>query len=488
MKKKIVVVGLGFGDETALPIGTVALFSRSEMIWLRTEKHPAVHWIREKGIPFQTFDEVYEMFSDFESVYQEIAQRLLQLTEMQEIVVYAVPGHPMVAERTVQLLRQLGPQYGVEIDIRGGGSFLDIAFARLGIDPIEGFMMVDGNSLRPEEINPRLHILIGQVYDRIVASDIKLTLMEVYPDDYEIHVVTALGIEGMETVHRLPLYELDRIDAFTDLTSIYIPPVSDEQILYRRFDYLTQIIAHLRSPEGCPWDRKQTHQSLLPYLIEEAYEFIEAVHNEDVDAMMDELGDVLLQVMLHAQIAKEEGVFDIHEVIQGLNAKMIRRHPHVFGEEHAETAEEVKQNWEEIKRKERQGEETSSILDEISKGLPVLLQAFEQHKKAAKVGFDWDKKEDVLLKVEEELAELRKAETKEEQEEEIGDLLFILTSVARMYEVHPEIALWKATQKFARRFRYLEDQARKTGRKLQEIPMEQLDEWWEESKQQEKGE
>ncbi|RAL23181.1 nucleoside triphosphate pyrophosphohydrolase [Thermoflavimicrobium daqui] len=487
MKRKITIVGLGFGDETALPIGTLAVLNHGDMIWLRTENHPVVKWLRQKEMNFHTFDHVYESLSDFDLVYQEIVTRLLELAEMHENIVYAVPGHPMVAERTVKLLKELAPKREIELDIRGGGSFLDIAFARLGIDPIEGFMMLDGNDLKTEMINPRLHILISQVYDRLVASDVKLALMEIYPDDYEIKVVTDLGIADTEMIRSVPLYQLDRLHIFNDLTSIYISPVREEKVLYRRFDYLENVIAFLRSPEGCPWDRKQTHETLLPYLIEEAYEFIEAVHNDDVEAMADELGDVLLQVMLHSQIAKEDGIFDIYEVIKCLTEKMIRRHPHVFGQASAETAEDVKYNWEEIKKQE-QGQEIgkTSILDEITKGLPVLLHAYEQHKKAAKVGFDWEKKEDVLMKVAEELDELRLAKTKFEQEEEIGDLLFIMTSVARMYEVNPEIALFKATQKFARRFRYLEEKARHIGKDMEKIGMNQLDAWWDESKRIEK--
>ncbi len=488
MKKKVIVVGLGFGDETALPIGTLATLSQYNHIWLRTAKHPVVRWLQEKRIDFQTFDELYELSQDFSAVYQEITQRLIMFANTYGTVVYAVPGHPMVAEKTVQLLLMMARESGIEVDIRGGGSFLDILFARLGIDPIEGFALLDGTELRSELINPELHILIGQVYHRLVASDVKLTLMEVYPDDYEVFIVTAAGVTNEEKIIRLPLYELDRMDdPFTDLTSIYLPPVKQEEILYRRFDYLTQVIAYLRSPQGCPWDRKQTHTSLLPYLLEESYELIEAIHREDPEAILEELGDVLLQVLLHSQIADEEGLFDIYEVIKVLTEKMIRRHPHVFGEQRLETAEEVKASWEQIKQQERKEESQGrkSILDEISKGLPVLLYALEQHKKAAKVGFDWESKEQILMKVEEELAELRAAKTKVEQEDEIGDLFFILTSVARKYEINPEIALLRATQKFARRFRYIEEKARRLEKKIQEVEMSQLDAWWNEAKQRE---
>jgi tetrapyrrole methylase family protein/MazG family protein len=285
---------------------------------------------------------------------------------------------------------------------------------------------------------------------------------------------------------QVPLYELDHMDDFTDLTSVYVPPIQEERALYRRFDYLKEVIAKLRSPKGCPWDRKQTHESLRPYLIEEAYEFLEAVSDQDGEAMADELGDVLLQVMLHSQIASEEGTFDIAEVIERLTDKMIRRHPHVFGEGKADTAEEVKRNWNEIKKQERGEQEWRSILDDIPRGLPALLKSYEQQKKAAKVGFDWDRREDVLKKVQEELQELFEAKTPEEQEEELGDILFVMGSLSRFFDVNPELALLGACQKFERRFRYIERKAYENGKSLEELTMEQMDAWWDEAKKLEK--
>lgn len=485
IKNKIVIVGLGSGDEDALPLGTLKLLKQHSSIWLRTEKHPVVSWLKSEGVNFQTFDSVYQTYDDFADVYQEITDRLLKVAEKESIVIYAVPGHPMVAEKVVQLLLAEADQYHIEIEVRGGGSFLDIAFARLGFDPIEGFQLVDASELNGNRIDPRVHLLVGQVYDRLVASELKLSLMEAYPADHQIQLATGLGIPSLEKIESIPLYELDHRNDFTDLTSVYVPPVQREQDLYGRFDFLTQVIAHLRSPEGCPWDRKQTHESLRPYLIEEAYEFLEAVADQDVEAMADELGDVLLQVMLHSQIASEEGTFDIYEVIERLTDKMIRRHPHVFGDQEAETAEDVKQNWEQIKQKERsdQGESPVSQLDQITKGLPSTLKAFELSKQAAKMGFDWERTEDVLEKVEEELQELRAAQTDDEREDELGDLLFVIIgSLSRFTQVNPELALIRSIRKFEGRFRYVEQQALKNGKAFHEYSMEQLDAWWNEAK------
>lgn len=248
MQGTITIVGLGFGDVSALPMGTLETLERADALWLRTEDHPVVDWLRERGLGFATFDSVYEAHADFESVYREIVDRLLAEAKAGRPVVYAVPGHPMVAERTVRLLREEGPRHGIRVDVRGGGSFLDAAFARLGIDPIDGFLLLDGTDLSADRLDPRVHQLIAQVYDRMVASDIKLTLMEVYPDDFPVTVANALGVEERERIETVPLYQLDREERFDNLTLLYIPPTDKAAVLNRRFDTLTGIIARLRGP------------------------------------------------------------------------------------------------------------------------------------------------------------------------------------------------------------------------------------------------
>lgn len=479
----ITIVGLGFGDVSALPLGTLEILEQANVLWLRTEDHPVVDWLRKRDIRFATFDSVYESRADFESVYREIVERLLAEAQAGSPVVYAVPGHPMVAERTVRLLREEGPRHGIRVRINGGGSFLDAAFTRLGIDPIDGFLLLDGTDLSADRLDPRVHQLIAQVYDRMVASDIKLTLMEVYPDDFPVTVASGLGVKERERIDTVPLYQLDREERFDNLTLLYVPPTREARVLNRRFDTLTGIIARLRGPGGCPWDRKQTHQSLRKYLLEEAYEFLDALAQEDPDAMADELGDVLLQVVLHAQIASEEGTFNIRDVVGNLSEKLIRRHPHVFGDASAETADDVKQKWEEIKRQERADQlEPASLLDGVSSQFPALLRSTELQKRAAKVGFDWETPEEVRDKLMEELDELFQAEHPAHREEELGDLLFVVSALARFFDVDPEQALLGACRKFTKRFQWVEKRARDDGRPLSEIPMTQLDAWWEEAK------
>ncbi len=248
---------------------------------------------------------------------------------------------------------------------------------------------------------------------------------------------------------------------------------------------LVDIVAKLRSPEGCPWDRAQTHTSLKRFLLEEAYELFEAIDQADPAAVKDELGDVLLQVLLHAQIASEQGQFSIEDVITNLSDKLVRRHPHVFGEVFAETPEEVMVNWDAIKKREKAGRERSSILDGVPKELPALMRAEKIQKKAAKVGFDWDHTPEVVEKVKEEFRELEEAAAKGEQaelEEELGDLLFAIVNLARFIKVDPEFALQKATAKFTERFQLLERYAREENLDLAELNLDGLNALWDRAK------
>ena len=356
----------------------------------------------KEGFQYQSFDSVYEKHEQFEAVYEEICEALLLNKEHDELI-YAVPGHPLVAERTVQLLLERGEKSGVIIEVSGGQSFLDDMFSALHMDPIEGFQLLDATDLRLEEVQLRQHMIIGQVYDSFVASNVKLTFMEKLPFDYEVTIVTAAGSKD-ERIRKIPLVEFDRAAELNNLTSVYIPPVKDEVILYKDFSKLRAIIAELRGPNGCPWDLKQTHESLRKYLIEETYEVIEAIQEQDYDHLIEELGDVLLQVLLHAQIGEDDGYFSIDDVIEGLSSKMVRRHPHVFGDTTAETAEDVVRNWQEIKQEEK-GIRNSSLLDEVAMSLPNIIRAFELQKKAAKVGFDWPDVSGAWEKVKEEMVE-----------------------------------------------------------------------------------
>ncbi len=258
------------------------------------------------------------------------------------------------------------------------------------------------------------------------------------------------------------------------------------------------MMARLRAPEGCPWDREQTYATLGPMLIEEAYEVIEAAEGQDWDDLRDELGDLLFQIVFYGQIAAESGHFDVHQSIARVHEKMARRHPHVFGEERVESAADVLANWEAIKAEERKagGKEEAheqSLLDGASTRLPALLEAFQLTTKAARVGFDWRRGEDVFLKLEEEIRELREEIARGESDreavaEEIGDLLFVVANIARWHGVEPETALKATNRKFRRRFSHVEKRIAGQGRSWSESSLEEMDGYWDEAKRVERGE
>jgi MazG family protein len=263
------------------------------------------------------------------------------------------------------------------------------------------------------------------------------------------------------------------------------------------FEALVKLQASLLAPNGCPWDREQTHESLRTYLVEETYEVLEALEARDFKRLPGELGDLLLQIVFHAQLARQAGRFDIRDVIERIHTKMVRRHPHVFGEVKAATSKAVLKNWEEIKTEERaaRGEGVSaargknSILEGVPHTLPALLEAYQLTRRAAHIGFDWDDVEGILEKLKEETAELRehlgprrKAGTQRRVEEEMGDLLFVAVNLARFLRVDPEIALKKANRKFISRFCAMEQEAERRGGRLADVPRDEMEALWERSK------
>jgi len=248
---------------------------------------------------------------------------------------------------------------------------------------------------------------------------------------------------------------------------------------------LIELMAALRGPDGCPWDRKQTPESLKPFLIEECYEVLDALDEGNPDKVKEELGDLLFQIIFHARIAEEAGHFTMHDVITAIHEKMTRRHPHVFGDEKLSTDKEVLANWEEIKKKERSHEDRRSVLEGVPKDLPSLLRAHRLQERAARVGFDWNHLNEVLPKLDEEIAEFKeslKEENAGEIEEELRDVFFTLANKSRVLGVYPDEALRKTISKFIHRFRYLEEHAAETGKALGDLTLDEMDALWNKSK------
>ena len=352
MTHSITIVGLGNHSLEDMTLGVYRYLKEQSLVYARTLEHPVINELQDE-VRFKGFDHLYEAHEQFEEVYQAITDELIAAAQEQDVV-YAVPGHPRVAETTTRLLFEAAAKDDtLTVQVYGGRSFLDDVFEAVQVDPNDGFTLLDSTALQADQLNIRNHTLITQVYSSLVAGDVKITLMERYPDDHPVSIVTGAHATGA-TRQTMPLHELDfESEAFTNLTSVFVPRVEATQAYYSDFTYATEVIDLLVDDEkGCPWDKKQTHDSLKRYLLEESFELFEAIDNEDDWHMIEELGDILLQVLLHTSIGKKEGYFDVGEVIASLNDKMIRRHPHIFGEAHAEDESDLQEIWAEAKRKE----------------------------------------------------------------------------------------------------------------------------------------
>jgi tetrapyrrole methylase family protein/MazG family protein len=479
----IKIVGLGPGAKEALTIGTICELESNKNIFLRTEKHPTVDYLKEKKIIFDTYDNIYESIDSFDEVYLNIAKDLIKKHDDLGDLIYAVPGHPLVAEKSVFNLIDLCKESDTEYKIIPAVSFIDAMIESLRIDPIQGLKIIDAFDIGNQILDKRIGTIITQVYNVLIASEVKLKLLEQYNDETEIYYVRAAGIKEQESIRRIPLFELDMQEDIDYLTSIYIPKDLKNK---KDFNDFLEIIEILRSEDGCSWDREQTHKSLEKALIEESYEVIDAIDQEDDSSLIEELGDVLLQVVFHASIGKEDGYFDISDVIEGICNKMISRHPHVFkNPSELDSSEEVLVKWDELKKKEKGYSSLTEEMRGITKGLPALLRAHKVQEKAKKVGFDFDDVSFAINKVKEELKEVidvYNIENMEKIKEEIGDLLFSCVNVARFLKVDEEIALNCTIDKFIKRFDYIERVAKEKGIELTNMNIDQMDKLWEISK------
>ena len=481
----ITLVGLGPADTGSLSVAARDALRAATRLFVRTCRHPAVEGLRREGVAFEPLDELYETARDFDAVYDAIATRVIEAANDGDVA-FAVPGHPLVGEESVRRILARARDHGVSVRIVGSESFVEAALAALRAPVGEGLLVLDALALDHAEPRVDLPTLVYQVYDAQVASDVKLALMRAYPDDWPVRVVRQAGVAGREEVLETPLHRLDRVDA-DHLTAVYVPPLPESR-RKPTFADLVAVMARLRAEGGCPWDREQDHRSLRRYLIEECYEAVDAIDADDMDSLAEELGDVLLQVVFHAQIEHENGCFDIDDVVSHIVRKLVRRHPHVFGEVTVENSAEVLDNWEQIKRQEKGEGWRESALDGVPSSLPALIRALEISKRAAKVGFEWERFEDVLAKMEEEIGELREAIEAGREDaafDEIGDLLFTIVNVARWRKLDPEDALRQMLVRFCTRFRRIEQAARAQSRPLTDLTLAEMDALWEAAKREE---
>lgn len=424
MPARVVVVGLGPAGPEHVTEAARAALERITHRFVRTERHPTT-------VPGAvSFDSLYERHETLEGVYAGIVGTLVEAAEEHGEVVYAVPGSPLVAERTVELLRDAAAAGRVEVAILPAVSFLDLAWSRLDIDPVAaGVRVVDGHRFAVEAAGERGPMLVAQCDSRAVLSDIKLAA-----EGKSAVVLRHLGLDD-ESVWEVAWAELDHASAVEadHLTSVWIPslaaPVAGEVVRF------AELVRTLRA--RCPWDREQTHQTLTRHLIEETYEVLDAIESGDAAHLEEELGDLLFQVVFHATLAAEEGEFTLADVARGVHDKLVGRHPHVFGDVQAETASQVMRNWEHIKQAEKGRQ---SLMEGIPSHLPSLLYAHKVQRKAASVGLD------VVP-----------------DGGDIGDRLYRVVRDARIAGVDPETALRATVTRLLQRFEAFEKLAAERG-------------------------
>ncbi len=481
----ITIIGLGPGDGRYLTRQAWELLSEAQAVYLRTGRHPAVADL-PAHVRQYTFDEIYETADNFEEVYGRIVQELLRLGKGAagegKTIYYAVPGNPFVGEATVRALVTAAQEADLETIIVPGISFIEPTLAAVGLDGLDGLQLFDAIDVAGfyyPPISTDTPLLLGQVYNRQTASELKLALMALYPDEHEVVLIHGAGT-AEQLVERLPLYQIDFSRETAHLTSLYVPPLSYSGSL----PALAETVAYLRGPDGCPWDQEQTPLSIRSGFIEEVAEALEAIESENTADICEELGDVLFHIVIQAQMAAEAGDFTLTDVIAGVDAKLRRRHPHVWGDIHVSESSQVVVNWEKLKEEEKEGQaESQSILENLPQTLPALIRAQKIQKRVRKVGFDWPDISGVIDKVAEEIGELEGAENTADQSAELGDLLFAVVNWGRWLGVDAEIALREANLRFENRFREIENLAQKRGLDLSESDLETLDSLWEEAKE-----
>jgi tetrapyrrole methylase family protein/MazG family protein len=473
----ITIVGLGPGDPAHLTREAWEVLAQCDVVYLRTSQHPTI-----SGLPpdpqWRSFDTLYETLESLAEVYDTIATEILALGRGPGGVVYAVPGHPLVGESSVALILERAKQEGLPVRIVEGLSFLEPTLSLLQLDGLAGLQLADATDLAVAHhpaLDPGRPALIAQLWGRRLAGEVKLTLMNAYPDEHLVTLVRGAGT-AMAARRKLPLYELDRDTEIDHLTTLYVPPLTGAAGL----PALQETVAHLRAPDGCPWDQEQTHRSLRSNLLEEAYEVLAALDAEDDDKLAEELGDLLMQIAMHVQIAAEAGAFRFADVIGRIDAKLKRRHPHVFGEVEVEGTAEVLHNWEVIKARERAASEgqAASRLGGVPAVLPALARAQALADRAARCGFGWPPVTEVLAAAGEQAGWLAAAGDPESRERAFGDLLFSLANGARQMAVDAEGALRHTCDRFARRYAAMEREARARGLDLTALSADEQAALW----------
>jgi len=472
-KPRVVVVGLGpAGADLLLPAARAAL-ERVPIRFVRTARHPAVVDLAADGIDLEPLDLLYDQADDLDTVYAAIADRVVETARERGEIVYAVPGSPTIAERSVELVRAAG----IDVELIPGISFIDLAWWRLGIDPMRGARIVDARAFAIDAAGSIGPMLIAQADSQLVCSDVKLALLDSLAPDHDITVLQRLGLPD-ERIFTVALADLDREVEPDHLTSLFVD--TGDIAVGPELARLVALTERLRGPGGCPWDAAQTHHSLRRHVLEEAYEVVEAIEllpphapSGEIpigayDALEDELGDLLFQVMIQSVLASEAGAFTIADVARAVHAKLVRRHPHVFGDVRVSDANEVVTNWEQIKKTEH---DDQSLVAGVTAGLPALIAAQKLFRKGASIGLE------PALDLVDAVRQLTDADGAD-LEPALGAALAAVVAIGREHDIDAESALASWARRYKEEFRRMEQLAIEAHVDLATASAAQVRELW----------
>ncbi len=437
----------------------------------------------EEGRGWMSCDDLYDSSEDFDELNKAVAERLEDLCERGSTA-FLMQGSPLGKAMTKEIVREC-KEHGKSVSIIPGTSYADAAIASSEYCFDAPAVSLDAISAEGARIDPTKPLVICEIDSLLLAGTAKLEMLEYYPADWQVTLAVPEGNEY--NCIFIPLAELDRQqqELYTCATCAILPPLSFLDMERRGVEQVDELVKLLRAPGGCPWDAEQTIKSLRSTVLEEAYEVAEAIDDEDDIGLCEELGDLLLQVVFLCRIAAEQGSFTLRDAATDLCAKMIYRHPHVFGDAVAKDSAAVLSAWENLKKTEKGMESQGDVLKAVPKTLPALTRSAKVQKKAAKVGFDWDSPKDALKKVLEESQEFEAELDSGNQDrafEEMGDLLFAVVNAERLSGIDPELALTRATEKFTRRFCDMEEEVNKSGREMEAMSLGELDSVWDEVK------
>ncbi len=481
LARKLIVVGLGIGGVRDLPVNSIELLQNSRSVFVQSGGHPVIRQIGRKC--FHSFQHLIEEENSFQNELKIISEVVREASK--KTVVYALPGNPFEDGYLAGSLKLKLQREGIELSCYPAQSITGACFELLDIEPESTPVAISACKLALKDILlERPYLITGLEWKG--SFNVVLNMFERAGYSIE-HSVFYLFFPKGEDRLQIKHNKLKDLETFNDdvfVAGLYIPPASGFAVSGYAFERLVRIMAKLRSERGCAWDRRQNHQSLKKYLVEETFEVVDAIEKEDMNNLREELGDLLLQIIFHARLAEEAEIFNISDVLEAINAKLIRRHPHVFGKEKTEDVAQVERNWEKIKSQEKKLK-ASSIFESIPRSLPGLVRAQKIQECAARVGFDWTEVSGAWAKLKEELLELRKSIQESDEkarEEELGDLLFAAVNVARFLNIEAEEALNKTINKFMVRFKYIEEQAKESQKELNNMSLEEMNLYWERAK------